>query len=309
MAIGELVDDDLEREVEAVEGASTLAAINKSEIDSQVATAKAYPRSIKKFLNEARQMVTLTEEIAGECTYMLPRSGKKISGPSARFAEIVASAWGNCRAGARIVEEHERFIVAQGVFNDVQRNVVITYEVRRRITNKDGGRYNDDMIGVTANAACSIAMRNAVLRGIPKAFWKTLHDEAIRTSRGDSATLTHRRDAMFKAFADYGASEREILALIGVEGKDDITLDNLLELRAIYTAVKDGDTTIEQLLDRAEPSRSKVARSDINDLLIPAEPVSDNPSAPTAEELREQSQELKGKRKQASAFDTTPEYK
>jgi hypothetical protein len=288
---GELVDEELEREIEQVESVSTLAALNKSEIDTQISTAKAYPRSIKRFLNEARQMVTLTEEIAGECTYLLPRGGKKIMGPSARFAEIVASAWGNCRAGARIVDEQERFVVAQGVFNDVQRNVVITYEVRRRITDKHSARYNDDMIGVTSNAACSIAMRNAVLKGIPKAFWKTLWDEALHTARGDIATLSSRRDAMLKAFADMGAKESEVLSLIGVEGKEDVTLDHLVELRAIYTAVKDGDTTIEQLLERQEPTGRKVGRSAVNDQLADppkaAQPASGNATAPTPEEMKD----------------------
>ena len=293
----ELVDEDLEQEVQQQEGVSTLAALNKSEIDTQIATAKAYPRSIKKFLNEARQMVSLTEEIAGECTYMLPRGGKKIMGPSARFAEIVASAWGNCRAGARIVEEHERFVVAQGVFNDVQRNVVITYEVRRRITDKFGNRYNDDMIGVTANAACSVAMRNAVLKGIPKAFWKALHDEAMHTAKGDIKTLSSRRDAMLAAFVQLGAKESEVLALVNAEGKEDITLDHLLELRSIYTAVKDGDTTIEQLLDRAEPNRSKVNRSDLNDLLDEQKKPkkSDTPEGNPASMTPEEEKDLFGK--------------
>lgn len=56
-------------------------------------------------------------------------------------------------------------MTAQGVFHDLERNVAITYEVRRRIVDKNGRRYKPDMIGVTANAACSIALRNAILRG------------------------------------------------------------------------------------------------------------------------------------------------
>jgi hypothetical protein len=295
-AVVELVDEDEEREIEQMEGVSTLAALNKSEIDTQIATAKAYPRSMKRFLHEARDMVTLNEDVAGDCTYMVPRAGKKISGPSVRFAEIIASCWGNCRYGARIVDEQDRFVVSQGVFNDVQRNVVVTYEVRRRITNKEGGRFNDDMIGVTANAACSIAMRNAVLRGIPKAFWNSLWMEAQRTARGDEATLTERRDNMIEAFGKIGAKESEILSLVGVEGREDITLDHLLELRSIYTAVKDGDTSIEQLLDRADPGRSRVNRSTLNDVINdppPAPPKPEKPkkggktTGPTPEEIKD----------------------
>ncbi len=97
-------------------------------------------------------------------------------------AEIVTSAWGNCRAGARVVDEGAEFITAQGVFHDLERNVQVTMEVRRRITGKNGRRYSSDMIGVTGNAACSIALRNAVFRGIPRAFWIDIYDAARKVS-------------------------------------------------------------------------------------------------------------------------------
>ena len=139
-----------------------VSAISRSEIDQQIATARRYPRSIKRFRDEALQMVTLSESVAEQCIYALPRDGKTIEGPSARFAEVVASAWGNCRAGARVINDAGEFVTAQGVFHDLERNVAITYEVQRRITDKHGKRYKADMIGVTANAACSIALRNAI---------------------------------------------------------------------------------------------------------------------------------------------------
>ncbi|KAG1166891.1 hypothetical protein G6F35_017935 [Rhizopus arrhizus] len=106
-------------------------------------------------------MVTLSQSIAEQCVYALPRDGKTIEGPSARFAEVIASAWGNNRAGARVIDDKGEFIIAQGVFHDLERNVAITYEVQRRIVDRQGRRFKPDMIGVTANAACSIALRNA----------------------------------------------------------------------------------------------------------------------------------------------------
>ena len=140
---------------------SMVALLNKSEIDQQIATAHKYPRSIKRFRDEAQAMVTLNEKVASECIYALPRDNKVIEGPSARFAEVVASAWGNSRAGARVVSDQGDFVTAQGVFHDLERNVAITYEVQRRIVNKQGVRFKAGMIGVTANAACSVALRNA----------------------------------------------------------------------------------------------------------------------------------------------------
>ena len=142
----------------------TLATLTKAEIDTQIATAKQYPRSITNFIEECKTLVMISAPIARECMYVLNRKGRDnkmvtIEGPSSRLAEIVQSCWGNCRSGARIIAEERDFIVAQGVFHDLERNSLVTYEVKRRITKSDGGRFSTDMIGVTGNAACSIAPR------------------------------------------------------------------------------------------------------------------------------------------------------
>ncbi len=229
----------------SVEG-GTVALLNRSEIDMQVSTAHKFPRSIKRFRQEALAMVTLNESVAESCIYALPRSGKTIEGPSARFAEVVASAWGNCRAGARVVSDAGDFITAQGVFHDLERNVAITYEVQRRITNNKGQRFNADMIGVTGNAASSIALRNAILKGVPKAFWDDMYQAARATVMGDFQTLANRRAEALKAFISLGVSNAQVFAKLGVAGIEDIGLEHLVVLRGMITAIKDGDTTPEQ---------------------------------------------------------------
>lgn len=274
---GELID-------EPVESNGALMALNASEIDTQIATAKKYPRSLKEFRNEALEMVTLTDEIAGECIYSMPRGGKAIEGPSARFAEVVASAWGNCRAGARVIGEDERFVTAQGIFNDLQRNVAITYEVKRRITDKQGRKFKDDMIGVTSNAACSIALRNAVLKGVPKAFWRDIYAEAKRTAIGDVTTLATKRASMLQAFGKMGVVPEQIFKLLEVSGEQDITLDHLGLLRGSYTALKEGDTTIEQLFDAESVSGAKVEKSNLDSELV-MEGIQDTVSKANADEL------------------------
>ena len=236
-----------ETEVEVITAESgTLAVITKAEIDMQIATARQYPRSIKKFRTEMLDMVQLTEKIAEECIYALPRDGKTIEGPSARFAEVAASAWGNCRAGARTVSEENDFVVAQGVFHDLERNVAITYEVKRRIVNKYGKRFGADMIGVTANAACSIALRNAILKGIPKAFWSEMYDAARKAAIGDVKTLANKRAEMMLYFQKMGVTPEMIFAVLNVAGVEDIGMDELVTLKGMATAIKEGDTTVEQ---------------------------------------------------------------
>lgn len=230
----------------------TLALLNKSEIDMQIATAHKYPRSIKRFRDEALGMVTLNENIAQECIYSLPRDGKNIEGPSARFAEVVASAWGNSRAGARVVSDAGDFVTAQGVFHDLERNVAITYEVQRRIVDRQGRRFKPDMIGVTANAACSIALRNSILKGVPKAFWSDMYEAARQTAIGDVQTLANRRSRALSVLQKMGVQPSQVFAFLEIGGEEDMTLEHLVTLFGITTAIKEGDTTPEQAFSKSQ---------------------------------------------------------
>lgn len=238
---------------------STVTLLNRSEIEQQIATARRFPRSVKRFRDEAMEMVTLSESVAEQCIYALPRDGKTIEGPSARFAEVVASAWGNCRAGARVVDDTGEFVTAQGVFHDLERNVAITYEVQRRITDRNGRRYKADMIGVTANAACSIALRNAILKGVPKAFWEDMYNEARKVIMGDIKTLSNRRAAAVTAFQKFGISAEQICTKLGVPGIEDIGLEHLVILKGLLTAIREGDTTAEDAFSMNRPGLSVAA--------------------------------------------------
>jgi len=248
-------DDNDVREIVSAE-AGTVAILNASEIDRQIATAHKYPRSVKRFRATATDLVTLDDATAEECIYALPRTEKDpetgqkvkktIEGPSARFAEIMAHSWGNCRAGARVVDENGDFVVAQGVFHDLEANVAITYEVRRKIVNKHGHRFSADMIGVTANAACSIALRNAVLKGVPKAIWGPCYEAARQVVMGDAETLANRRSAAFAYLQKFGATPDMVYSFLGVAGMEDVTLEHLVLLRGIATAIKEGETTVER---------------------------------------------------------------
>lgn len=215
-------------------------------IGEMVATANRYPRTIKRFVDEAIQLVTLDEETAAACMYALPRDGKTIEGPSARFAEIVATCWRNLRVDARVVEDTGSMITARGTAWDMERNVLIAYEVSRRVVDKRGRRYSEDMVVVTGNAASSIALRNAVLKVIPAAIWRPLYLKAREVAVGNSETLSARRTKMLEYFGKLGAPRDRVFALLGVRGEEDITLEHLATLRGLATAIREGDTTLDE---------------------------------------------------------------
>lgn len=223
------------------------------DIEQQIAVARRYPRSIVTFTRQATEFATMTPEIATSCIYAVPRrddeGSKMIEGPSARFAEIVLSAWGNVRAIGRVGDHDGQFVTARGEAWDVERNVAIAYEVKRRITGRNGRTYSADMITTTGNAAASIALRNAILKIIPTTFWKPIYNACRKVIAGDQQTFAKRRDDALKAFGIMGVAEDRILAALGVRGKADITGDHLVWLAGIQTAIKDGDTSIDDAFD------------------------------------------------------------
>lgn len=239
------VDDATE--VEYVD-ASVVTSLAKAEINQQIATARAFPRSVAQFSKEVDKLVAMNQQVAEECVYSLPRDGKIISGPSARMAEILASCWGNCRAGARVIDEDEHFVTGQGYFMDVERNVQIMFETKRRITTKSGARYSEDMVATTAAACCSIALRNAILRGIPKVFWISAYHVALKTIEGTQQTFEKTRDAALAFLKDkHGVTQAMVLAKFELKGVKDLTTDHVVAMRGIATTLKEGESTVEDL--------------------------------------------------------------
>lgn len=229
------------------EGSSLAVQMARAELDQNVFTAKTYPRSFKRAMNNILSLVTLDEVSAAECVYALPRGGKPIKGPSVRFAEIVASQWGNCHCGSRViaVDTVDKVVIAEGVFWDLETGMKRVAQVRRRITDKNGRLFNEDMIVVTGNAACSVAMREAILKGVPKAIWRGAYEAAERVIAGDVKTLKVRRDDAIKAFFAFGVTPEMICATLDVAGVEDIDLDEIATLISMFKAIKAGDEKAE----------------------------------------------------------------
>ena len=226
---------------------SMVGHLARAEIDQQIATAHAYPRSVTKAVRSILSLVTMSPAAAEKCGYALPRGGKPILGPSIRLAEIVAGQWGNCRIGARVVhvDKIEKYVEAEGIFHDLETNTATTARVRRRISDKNGRLLSDDMIIVTGNAACSIAKRNAILAGVPEAVWGEAYEAALSVVKGDVVTLPERRAETMKAFAAFGITPEQIFASLDIGGMDDVGLDQIATLRTMYKSIKDGEVAVE----------------------------------------------------------------
>ncbi|MCF1502157.1 hypothetical protein L0F51_00050 [Afifella sp. H1R] len=250
---------------------SLAVSLARAEVDQQIATARAMPRSVKRAVDNILSLATLDERSAEECVYALPRGGKPIKGPSIRLAEIIAGQWGNCRVGARVVhvDRLEKYVEAEGIFHDLETNVATTSRVRRRISDKHGRLLNDDMIVVTGNAACAIAKRNAILGAVPKAVWRRSYDAVESVVAGDVKTLAERRDNAMKAFATFGVTPEQIFEALGIAGMEEITLEHMPTLMGMHSALKSGEATVEEMFPK-KPAPGKAPAKSLQEFGSPA---------------------------------------
>lgn len=254
-------------EVEIINSSSALQAINKVEIDTQIATAKQYPRDINRVLSTIKTLASMDEETAEDCFYALKRgygsSQTLIEGLSVRMAEIFASSWGNLRVATRIVGNDGKTITAQGICHDLETNVAISVNVDRRITTKDGRTFSEDMQVVTGNAASAIAFRNAIFKVIPKAVTRKVVNEIKELAIGKTNDLEKRRTAMIKWYNSNNVTTEEVLHHIEAKTVDDIDADMFLTLRATATAIKEGTTTIKETFHQKDDivEKKKVIKS------------------------------------------------
>lgn len=249
---------------------SALEAQERAQCDVQIATAHRFPRpDLSVIVKKMKSFATLDEETAEGCFYVLNRQGKEIRGPSARLAEIACACYGNIRAASRIIANDGKTITSQAVCHDLENNVSISIETKRKITGKDGKTYSEDMQVTTGNAACSIALRNAVFKVIPLALIRPVYDAARACAIGDVKTLASRREKAVETFGKMGIVKERVLAVVNKPSVDDIDLPALETLLGIHTAIKDGDTSIDEafpalvtkkpIFEKKEPSSPKAA--------------------------------------------------
>jgi hypothetical protein len=254
--------------IETISSGDAITALTKAECDLQIQTAHQFPRDIQRFKENAMSMATADVTTASDMFYALPRGGKSIEGPSVRLAEVVASTYGNLRVQSMITAMDDKFVTARGMCHDLENNLAVMVDVRRRITDRNGRRYNDDMIVTTSNAACAVAFREAVFKVVPRHFTNSFYEEARHVAIGDVRSLANKRAAMIAYFQKMGISPAQLCAVVNVVDEDEIGLTELATLKGIATALKDGEASIDdmftvELIAKASPPEKKLSGKDL----------------------------------------------
>lgn len=238
-------------------------ATERANIDSQISTAKQYPRDIRRSIDNSIVIATMNEETAQSCGYALPRGEKIITGPSVHLAKIMVSNWGNIRTEAKVVQITDKHVISRGTCWDLETNVASAFEVRRNIIDSKGRRFSDDMITVTGNAANSIAYRNSVFAVIPQVITNRVYEAAQRLITGDLSDadkILKKRTLIINSFKnDYAITEEEVLKLCGRQTVNQININEISTLIGILQSLKDGDTSVDYLIKPIRGVKEEIA--------------------------------------------------
>ena len=280
---------------------TTAESLERAAIDVAVSTARRYPRTIKQFQVDLETWATATEEIARECFYVLERENRstgrrtQIIGPSVRFAELVLAAYRNLAVDVRIEGDDGSRITVVAVARDMERNIGARVPVVRRVTDRRGNRYSDDVVNVTIQAAASIAKRNAIMGVVPRALWASVYGKAMSLARGDALSMHERLSNAVKAMASVGVREDRLLAFLQRPSMADVTAEDLLIARLAYDEIRRGERDPESIcapaatptVTPAAQGAAVAAQEAADKAAAGPKPAGRKPRAPTAPEPKQ----------------------
>ena len=233
------------------------------------------PRSERAVLDGALDELSLSPKLAAESYYSIPRKKwdkdkgtyevVKIEGPSIGAAMSLARRWGNCINGSHVREELDDRIICEGVFIDAQTNTWTfrTIAAEKFYTDRKTGLKKplaQDMLLNAIQAAQSKAVRNSVLATLPKWLTRAYFEEAKRIAGGgdlrggQKAVMTPQECMVWleKNFPAVGVSVEALRGYIAEVLKDQTLVEQVGELRGIYTSLADKQATVEEIFGKAK---------------------------------------------------------
>jgi hypothetical protein len=257
------------------------AAERQAVVKAQYEMARTFPRdwnvTRQKLLADCARF-----EFADEAIYSKPVAGKKMEGLSIRFAEAASRTAGNIKVTRRQVED-DRFwsrylltvedLESQTISEEeltvaktVERKVPGDRQVVSERTNSNGERVyvciaTEDELRTKVKAESQKVKRQLLLELLP-ADLKADCERAIYAARAKGAASGDARKLLVDAFFSVGVRVQDLQDYLG-HTVDTVQPAELVELRSVYNALKDGETTWAEVLE-TRPERGAGAAPQSN---------------------------------------------
>ncbi|MCU0913013.1 MAG: hypothetical protein MUC88_00445 [Planctomycetes bacterium] len=183
----------------------------------------------------------------------------QIEGPSIKMAMILARSWGNCFASSDTVGESVSHWRIRGKFVDYETGFNLAREYLQRKPSKGMGRMDEDrVIDINFQVGQSKAQRNAIVNAMPAGLVKMAMDaakKAIAQGVKKEGGVHKAVEKVKKAFAKYSVTIEMLEQRVGKKAPD-WSEEDVADIRAIYTALEDGQTTAANEFETVEQGKA-----------------------------------------------------
>lgn len=244
------------QEIQSIESQSGFKI--QAEIDKQIMTAKAFPRNVNACLANIIGFIEGDQEIADSCIYAVPagKNKKTVEGPSVRLSELFLAEWGNLIISTKILSSDGNKVISSGQCWDIEKNISADMQTIRTV---------HTTVDVTASAAASIALRNAIFKIIPKAFidkaYKIAKDVSVNGVKKNKQNIPfeERRRNVFESVKRVGISVENVLAYFNKTSIDQIDKEEIQHIIAVGTSVKENLITPQEAFQPHQPKAARLS--------------------------------------------------
>lgn len=242
----------------------------EAEIKAAVYLARQNPRNEEAAYARALRSCRRPSFAEG-AQYRFPRGGQTVKGPSVQLARELARCWGNIRYGHRVVSIDADTVHIKGYAFDLETDVYVEQEDKfaRLVPRKVGGLTkwvppDERDLRELINRRGAILIRNCILQLLPP----DLVEEAIREveatlTKAAKGEIQQSREETIRrlvvAFDLLGVTPEMLTAYLG-HPLETITADEIVELRGVYTSIKEGNTKVADHFDLNAGQRVQVSQ-------------------------------------------------
>lgn len=250
-------------------GAELVSSREAQEVQVAMAAAKRFPRDTYTAYNRIMQDCK-RRTLAEKSMYEFTRGNSTVTGPSIHLAKAIARNWGNLDSGFKVLEQSARESTVMAYCWDLETNYRETkvFTVQHvRETKKGSYALTDsrDIYETIANHAAR-RERSCILSVIPQDIVDAAVGQCNATlssfpGDGKNGKITKEdavRDIISRFYENYGVSKDMLETYIGRKAEA-FTIQSVNRLRGVYTALQDGNASVEQYFDMsaAAPTQDK----------------------------------------------------
>lgn len=238
-----------------------------TEVQAMVVMAKQFPRNQIQAMDRILNACT-RQSLAEGAVYSYPRGGQNVEGPSIRLAEVLAQNWGNIDFGIREISQSNGESTVEAYAWDLETNTrqVKVFQVpHKRFAGGKTKNLTDprDIYEIVANNGAR-RLRACILGVIPGDVVEAAVAQCGTTLAANVDLSEESIKKMLEAYSQYGVTA-EMVQLRYQCRIEAIRPAQFLELRKIYTSIKDGMSKASDWF--AVPETKPDTRSDLNDIV------------------------------------------